>query len=93
MVDPMLYPRALHKASELTGISTHDIRSKSRIREVTRARWLVWLALHRWDHSFASIGRRTGYDHSTIRHGVNEAKYYITKDPGYALAAAQVAAA
>jgi chromosomal replication initiator protein len=60
--------------SKLTGISVADIRSPRRIRRITDARMIFYIAAKRLTScSLPQIGRFVGYrDHSSVLHGVRK---------------------
>ena len=53
-----------------TGVHERLIRGRSRERSVVAARWLAWSVAHREGMSLAEIGRRMGFDHTSVLHGV-----------------------
>ena len=58
------------EVSALTGVHERLIRGRSRERIVVKARWLAWSVAHREGMSFAEIGRRMGFDHTSVLYGV-----------------------
>lgn len=82
----------LTAASAVMGISPDTIRASGRTRAEVRARWIVMLALRDLrDMSTTQIGRRLGgRDHSTVIHGIRQARDLLGRDPEFAATYAEV---
>jgi chromosomal replication initiation ATPase DnaA len=64
---PQRVASAISRAWVETGVSPEAIRSQSKRRDVTRARWVAWRLLHERDgFGFASIGRAFGCHHTSV---------------------------
>jgi hypothetical protein len=69
------------------GLSTDDILSKVRYREIVEPRMvLFWLCRHatRPQWSYPGIGRALGRDHTTVMHSVSRVERMIADDPEFA---------
>jgi hypothetical protein len=67
--------------SEVFGVSVREIMSPSREQRLTRTRFAIYyLAWLNTRHSFPSVGRYMGRDHTTIMHGRTRAIELIRKD-------------
>ena len=67
--------------SEVFGVSVREIMSPSRERRLARTRFAIYyLAWLNTRHSFPSVGRYMGRDHTTIMHGRTRAIELIRKD-------------
>lgn len=58
------------RASLAASIPIGDIMSLKRARPVVRARWLAFRYLRESGCSYPGIGQVTGFDHSTVIHGI-----------------------
>lgn len=79
-------------ASEVFGINRDDIMSGSRVGPIVMARKAAYLAARMEGHSFPEIGRIMDREHSTVKHGVNSARWYYDRDPEYAAKIADIRA-
>lgn len=67
--------------SEVFGVSVREIMSPSREQRLARTRFAIYyLAWLNTRHSFPSVGRYMGRDHTTIMHGRTRAIELIRKD-------------
>lgn len=67
--------------SEVFGVPIREIMSPSRERRLARTRFAIYyLAWLNTRHSFPSVGRYMGRDHTTIMHGRTRAIELIRKD-------------
>ena len=65
---------AKSRVSKIFDISAKDIFNRSRAPRSAQARFAVWYILYKEYHiSSAAIGRKYGYDHSTILDGIARA--------------------
>ena len=63
------------------GVSVSDMLSKSRKPEFVAARQVYWFYLRSCGLGFSEIGRRFGWNHATVLHGVKKVRDFIwTKD-------------
>ncbi len=69
-----LVMRVVAEVSVVTGVLTGEIRGKSRIGPVVRARHFVWFKLTEFGLSASEIGRAFKADHTTVLHGVARVK-------------------
>lgn len=74
------------------GVPPADLLLHTRTPYATRARLVLYAALHSAGWAYSDIGRRCGRDHSTVMNGVKSGAALIAGDPDYA-AAARVALA
>jgi len=59
-----------------------EILSKTRAQSKTRARHLAWYLMRRLlCKSDVEIGKLTGFDHSSVLHGIREVEWWIKKRP------------
>jgi chromosomal replication initiation ATPase DnaA len=58
------------KVAEKHGIAHEALYAPGRTLAASKARWEAWACLNAWGLSLAQIGRLTGYDHTSVRHGV-----------------------
>lgn len=69
-----LLSRVVGLVSTETGFLKPEIRGKSRIADIARARHLTWLKLTELGVSASAIGRAFHVDHTTVLHGVKSIK-------------------
>lgn len=55
-------------------VTADEILGRGRARDVTAARFQVYWVLRQSGWSYPAIGRALGRDHSTVRHGVEQAR-------------------
>jgi len=77
VLTPHGYGRALHWASRYSGIPTSELE-KSRCREATHVRHIVWAALEQGGASQVSIARAARRDPSTVGTGAAKGRPHIT---------------
>ncbi len=93
MIDPDYYPRAMRCAAQVFGVPITVLRGDCRERTAVRARWAVWLCLHRRGHAKIAIGRRAARDHSTVGYAISMAEQHEARSPEFAAMVREVAAA
>ncbi len=71
-------------ASEIAGIERKVLVGPIRRARIVRVRQACMLLGRENGHSFPTIGRVFGRDHSTVVHGCQVAEAYIARDPAYA---------
>lgn len=54
------------------GVTTDEIRGRSRTRHIVLARRALWLALRARGWSYPAIARFTGHDHSSVQYGCSQ---------------------
>lgn len=69
------YKTILADVSIESGYSADEIEGGSQIRDLVRVRWKLWRRLVEKGWSASEIGRRMGFDHSTILHGLKQCGY------------------
>jgi hypothetical protein len=69
-----LKARAFRYIYLMTGVTDQGLRSKNRSRAVVDARQALMFALWDGGMSYSAIGRLLGRHHTTIMHGVSQAK-------------------
>lgn len=82
--DPEFPARAIRVAAAEINAEPADLRSEASAREYVRARWAVMLAMHRRGATNPRIARRVGRDTSTVWRSLEQAKYLLGRDPGFA---------
>lgn len=64
---------------EMTGLTEDEILARTRRRDIVHARQLLIYALRKkYNHSWSEIGRKIGYDHTTIIHNYNTVSDYLS---------------
>lgn len=71
-------------ACDLFNVSLRAITSRSRGRELSRARWAVFLVLRDDGHSSIFISQLFNRDHTTILYGLKKAETALLKEPLFA---------
>lgn len=71
-------------AAEMAAIDRKVLTGRSRYRRVVRVRQACMLLARENNHSYPTIGRMFGRDHSTVIHGCEVAADTIARDPDYA---------
>lgn len=66
-----LVTRVVAEVAVVTGILTTEIRAKTRVPSIVRARHFAWFKLAELGLSASEIGRAFSVDHSTVLHGVD----------------------
>lgn len=66
--------RVVAEVAVVTGVLTGEIRGKSRVGPVVRARHFVWFKLSEFGLSASEIGRAFGADHSTVLSGTTKVR-------------------
>lgn len=84
----MLGPRAMAIVSACAAefdLTAKQVLAKPRSCSSTRARHLAWYLIGRLLHkSNVEIGKLTGFDHSSVRHGIGEIEYWVHQYPAEA---------
>jgi chromosomal replication initiation ATPase DnaA len=73
--------QAVAIAAAETGISPEDIMDMTtKVKPITRARWLAWLALRNEGWSLCKIAMVWGCHHTSVCHGTNTLKMEMKND-------------
>lgn len=75
-----------------TGINKEELLGKSTRRQIVRPRWAIWHVASINRLSSSVLGRIFGKDHSTVVHGLKQAKLLIQSDPDFAALVAELEA-
>ena len=73
----------LDEYARKVGVSVADMLSRSRKPELVAARQVYWFYLRSKGLGFSEIGRRFGWDHATVLHGVKKVRDIIWTKDGY----------
>lgn len=65
------------------GVTVDDIMKPKGKRFLSKPRWAIYLALHKRKRSYAHIGRWMNRNHASIIYGVQQAQYYMERDPDF----------
>jgi hypothetical protein len=65
---------AVIDAAVIAGLSPAQVFSPRRDRVLVQARWRAWRALEQRGFSVHGIAYIAGYDHTTVRHGLERLK-------------------
>ena len=71
---PDLVSRLTSTSARVFGVERREILGSSRVDEVCRARWAIWVELSARGFSLASIGRAFDRDHTTIRSAIKRVR-------------------
>ena len=75
------FGKVINVVREVTGLCEEEILNRTRPRDIVHARQLLFYALRKkYNHSWSEIGRKTGYDHTTIIHNYNTVSDYLSYD-------------
>lgn len=67
---PAIWLREATAEAERAGLKPAQVLGGGRKIIFVRARWRIWSALYRRGFSILSIGRASGFDPTTVRHGL-----------------------
>jgi hypothetical protein len=65
---PKLYEESAVKAGRLAGVNVRGLLAGSRFNVITKVRWAVWRELFDAGYSYYSIGKASGFDHTSVRY-------------------------
>jgi hypothetical protein len=65
---PSLWERKATKAALEAGLNPVEVLAGSRTIEHITIRWKVWRELSNAGYSYFSIGKASGFDHTSVRH-------------------------
>lgn len=80
---PGLAARVEHAAAELSGVPVAVIRERTRRHDVAHLRFAVFETLKRRGLSYPVIASQLGFDHTSIMHGCERARFFAKIDPDY----------
>lgn len=67
-------------ADQHEGVTLEDVLGRRRRGKIVDARWALWRALDEvGKYSYASIGRATGYNHTSVLYGVGHLRFHGEK--------------
>jgi len=76
--------RMMKAAATYFGVTSADILGHTRFPEHTKVRYALWAALHNRGWTKDRIGKATGRDRTTVRHGLRRAAYMCEHDAHFA---------
>jgi chromosomal replication initiation ATPase DnaA len=67
--------REMEDVADRYGLTVADIRAGSRSKAISKARQQIWVMLRvKYEWSYPQIGKLFGTDHSSVMHGIKQAK-------------------
>lgn len=77
--------RIVMQAAAAFNVPPGQITGRSRARSIARARWAVWITMRdRLNMTMTQIGQATGFDHTSVLHGLRGAARLMVDDADYA---------